>query len=141
MLAPEAAGTAAPGLRPRRREEGGTHLEQVAPRLHFALSPRAGDPHVPEPGSSLLPAHNPHASSIPYLCPPAGRVTPWERALAQRGGRETGRGGGETWEFPTMHLCRLHEDGEQGGGERTLQSRGKGWDLEGQDAKAGGAGW
>lgn len=24
--------------------------------------------------------------------------------------------GGETWEFPTMHLCRLHEDGEQGGG-------------------------
>lgn len=41
-----------------------------------------------------------------------------------------------------MHLCRLREDGEQGGGERALQSRGKGWDLEGQDAKeGGGTGW
>lgn len=36
-----------------------------------------------------------------------------------------------------MHLCRLHEDGERGGGERALQSRGEGWDLEGQDAKEG----
>lgn len=39
-----------------------------------------------------------------------------------------------------MHLCRPHEDGEQGGGERALQSRGKGWDLEGQDAKGGAQG-
>lgn len=36
-----------------------------------------------------------------------------------------------------MHLCRLHKDGEQGGGERALQSRGKGWDLEGPGAKGG----
>lgn len=33
--------------------------------------------------------------------------------------------GGETWEFPTMHLCRLHEDGEQGGGRGRSNPEGR----------------
>lgn len=53
-------------------------------------------------------------------------------------------GGGGTWEFPTMHLCRPHEDGEQGkGGLTALQSGGKGWDLWGgwTGCPGGPAGW
>lgn len=37
-----------------------------------------------------------------------------------------------------MHLCRLHEDGEQGRrGETALQSGGKGWDFAGTGCQGG----
>lgn len=109
--------------------------------------PRAGGPPAAVPPAPALPRcrrARREAAALTSRPAAAARVTPWERALAQRGGREEGRkgGGGETWEFPTMHLCRLHEDGERGGGGKSaLQSGGKGWDfLGGGTGCRGGAG-
>lgn len=120
--------------------ELGTHLEQVTPHPRLSLSPCSRHPHLPEPGPG---SPGPSAPLPPCRWRPLplspGRTwhTLGAGSCAER--REGGSrgGGGETWEFPTMHLCRLHEDGEQGGGERALQSRGKGWELEGQVPKRG----
>uniref|UniRef100_A0A8D2MBX6 NACHT domain-containing protein n=1 Tax=Zonotrichia albicollis TaxID=44394 RepID=A0A8D2MBX6_ZONAL len=54
----------------------------------------------------------------------------------EEGGRQA-EGGGETWEFPTMHLCRLHEDGEQGGGRGPSMADLVSWCCPGLQVPAG----
>jgi len=85
-----------------------------------ARDPRQLCPLVPPPSQ-----HAKRKAAALTFCPPAAWVTPWELALAQRGGREEGRGGGELGSFPQC-TSAVRIKMESGGGEHRQRSNPEG---------------
>lgn len=76
-------------------EEVDTHLEQVAPRLHFALSPCAGHPHVPESGAGSPGPSTPRPPSQRHPLPlSSGRTS---HTLGAGSCAERREGGRQRW--------------------------------------------